>query len=191
MLRLENSGATMRTSGQNFDFADLEAFTVADALDRFGVAHSRSRAACPLCRGGNSQAFAFGGPNGHRLWQCFSCGAKGNVAQLYAALAGVPVGRAVAEIASILGLIPSTPGEWDSRRAERLAGEALDRAYAGRERRRMNELAEAARIAEGQAATMRRVAWLWGRTAVALGAIFDALAAQEIVDAWDRHEARP
>jgi len=175
---------------QRFDDDALAAFTVADALDRFGVRHARSRAACPLCQGSNEQAFAFGGPNGHRLWQCFSCGRRGNVAQLYAALAGVPVGRAIAEIASHLGLIPSTPSECDSRRAEAEAGRELDRAYADLERRRLNKLASDARRAEEWRGIAMRLAKAWGQTEMARDWLRAGYALGEAVEAWERHEER-
>lgn len=101
-----------------FSRDELAAYKVADVLDRFGVPHSRSRAACPLCQTANTQAFSFAGGDG-RLWTCFACGEGDDAIQLYARLAGIRPGRAIAEIASHLGLIASAAADWDAKRRAR------------------------------------------------------------------------
>lgn len=118
---------------RRFDSADLDGFTVAMVLERFGVAHSHGRACCPICQSHNPQSFAFGGKMFG--YNCFVCGAKGNQVQLYAALAGIPQGRAVAEIASHLGLIETTPAEWDAKRDKARIRRECDELFAGIRRR--------------------------------------------------------
>ena len=108
--------------GQRFDAEDLARFDCAMVLDRFGWARLEARSPCPFCKTSpGSTAFSF---KGH-LYICYACGKRGNSVGLYADLAGIPYGRAAAEIASHLGLIESSPAEWDAkRRARELAHEA-------------------------------------------------------------------
>ena len=148
-------------------------YGVPAVLDHFGVPHARSRAACPLCDGTNPQAFAFGGPEAGRLWQCFSCHESGDAIGLYARLARVSPGRAIAEIASHLGLIESTPDEWDRRKRERDAALAVKREADLAESRRLTALAKRGYESERKAAWLLESAYRH-KSADLLGYAYDA-----------------
>lgn len=103
--------------GERYTREQLAGFTVAMVLERFGLPTQR-RGPCPLCKtSASSQAFCHGG-NLFGFY-CHACGRKGDAVTLYAELGGIRPGRAIAEIASHLGLVGSTPAEWDARKAQR------------------------------------------------------------------------
>ena len=104
---------------QRFDNAALDAYTVANALEHFGLSTAR-RGPCPFClTSPASQSFSHGGTM-HGFF-CHACGRGGTAAQLYAHLGGLPIGRAITEIASHLGLTASTPSDSDAARKVREA----------------------------------------------------------------------
>lgn len=103
--------------GRRYTREQLDRFTVAMVLEHFGLPTQR-RGPCPLCKTSDtSQAFCHGGSLFG--FYCHACGRKGDAVTLYAELSGVRPGRAIAEIASHLGLIESTPSDWDARKAAR------------------------------------------------------------------------
>lgn len=168
-----------------FDLTQLDGFSVADALDRFGVRHSRSRAACPICAGSNPQAFAFGGPSGGRLFQCFSCHASGNAITLYAKLAGVSVPVAIEHIAAILGITEVDPTELARIRSTRAQEAEAKRMRDDARSQGLTRLATWAQEDERLARIHLEMSRGWGATAVAVEHVTEHYRLLRRVRHWD------
>jgi hypothetical protein len=158
---------------------------VTAVLDEFGIRHGRNRAACPICQGRNTQAFAFGKPT-PTSWHCFSCHAGGDSIKLHALLAGLDTGAAIRDIARRLGLTTSAPAALAARTtARRIAS------------RHAQDLADARSHGEARlmrwiradldlVRTERSLARSWGQSEVALWHAHRALAALESAGRWER-----
>ena len=154
-----------------YDLDAMQAqFDCAAVLDHFGTKHTRGRCPCPFCgTSEHSQSLSHKGP----VWVCHACGEKGNAIALYTRLAGVSKGRAIAEIASHLGLIESTPEEWDRRKRERDAALAVKREADLPESRRLTALAKRGYESERKAAWLLESAYRH-KSADLLGYAYDA-----------------
>lgn len=144
---------------KRYERAAFDAFTCADVLRNFGLDPARRRP-CPFCgTSDTSQAFVHGGAMKACLFYCHACGERGDSVKLYAFLAGVSPGRAIAEIACHLGLAESDPGEWDRKRAEREARAEIERAERQAESWRLTRLAVAGFEAERESEWLKGLAY--------------------------------